>query len=24
MDDNRPPRMYKPSWRIFEDTLARV
>jgi hypothetical protein len=24
MDDNRPPRMYRPSWRLFEDTLARL
>ena len=22
MDDNRPPRLYEPSWRIFEDVLA--
>lgn len=22
MDDNRPPRLYKPSWRIFERVLA--
>jgi Phosphatase len=24
MDDNRPSRMYGPSWRIFEDILARL
>jgi hypothetical protein len=22
MDDNRPPRLYEPVWRIFEQTLA--
>jgi hypothetical protein len=22
MDDNRPPRLYEPSWRLFEDILA--
>ena len=23
MDDNRPPRLYEPSWKLFEDVLAR-
>jgi hypothetical protein len=23
MDDNRPPRLYEPSWRIFEEVLRR-
>jgi hypothetical protein len=22
MDDNRPPRLYEPVWRIFEQTMA--
>jgi hypothetical protein len=24
MDDNRPPRLYEPSWRIFESVIAGV
>ena len=24
MDDNRPPRLYEPSWRIFEEILGEV
>jgi hypothetical protein len=24
MDDNRPPRLYEPSWMLFEDVLEGI